>query len=296
LIICVCIMVEESYATQIDKRITGNWDKTASLVYDYENLDLKLDSIGIPRNAKILVLDAVAPNIPFIRMKRKGYVVVTTSKENLQNALHFQFNYIAIQDNWFMNDIYPNYPEIIDLLDKKVDLGALSFYTLRESPVQTNLFKFLNLDEKNLLIDEMCSYENPLRLEWEHTEKTDSLVFQGLYSGFIDGANEYGLTYRTKPSSIFSDTNRTLFFSVDVLNPALSPDCRIAVSMDIPGKNEYFRELPLNIMNSSKTSWIKTQALINLPKSSLPNCTLTVYMWNKGRNKMNIDNMEVKVY
>ena len=87
LIVCICIMVEESYATQIDKRITGNWDKTASLVYDYDQIDLKLDSIGIPRNAKMLVLDAVAPNIPLIKMQRKGYVVVTTSKENLQSLI-----------------------------------------------------------------------------------------------------------------------------------------------------------------------------------------------------------------
>ena len=296
LIICVCIMVEEAYATQFEKRVTGNWDKTASLVYDYDKLNVKLDSIGIPRVAKILVLDAVAPNIPLIKMKRKGFVVVTTSKENLQNALNFSFNYIAIQDNWFMNDIYPNYPEIIDLLDKKTDLGAVSFYTLRKAPLQTSLFEFLNLDEKSLVIDEICTYENPLKSEWEHTEKTDSIVFQGTYSGILEAANEYGLTYRTKPTPLFSDTDRTLFLSVDVLNPELSPDCRIAVSIDIPGKNLYFREIALSLLSSAKTTWKKTQALINLPKSSLPNCTLTVYVWNKGRNKINIDNMEVKVY
>jgi hypothetical protein len=296
LIVCVFIMVEETYATQIDKRITGNWDKTASLVYDYDNLDVKLDSLGIPRNAKILVLDAVAPNIPLIKMQRKGFVVVTTSKENLENALHFPFNYIAIQDNWFMNDIYSNYPEIIDWLERKVDLGALSIYTIRKTPVQTSLFEFLDLNKKTLVIDEICTYENPLNSEWEHTEKSDSIVFQGTFSGILSAKNEYGLTYRTKPCPLFSDSDRTLFLSVDVLNPELAPDCRIAVSIDIPGKNVYFREIPLSLLSSSKATWKKTQALINIPKTSIPSNTLTVYFWNKGRNNLQMDNMLVSVY
>ena len=295
LIICVCIMVEETYATQIDKRITGNWDKTASLVYDYNKLDEKLDSIGIPRNAKILVLDAVAPNIPFIRMNRKGYVVVTTSKENLQNALHFPFNYIAIQDNWFMNDIYPNYPEIIDLLSKKADLGAVSIYTIRKEPIQKSLFDFLELNKKISVIHEECTYEISLKSEWEHTEKSDSVVLEGQYSGIVLAEDEYGLTYRTKPSPLFTNVDRTLFLSADVLNPELSPECRIVVSIDAPGKNLFFREIPLSMLSSIKSSWKKTQALINIPKTTIPNSTLTVYFWNKGRNNLHIDNMEIYV-
>lgn len=295
LIICVCIMVEESYATQIEKRITGQWDKTASLVYDYDKLDKKLDSIGISRSAKILVLDAVAPNIPFIQMKRKGFVVVTTSKENLQNALHFPFNYIAIQDNWFMNDIYPNYPEIIDLLSKKADLGAISIYTLRGAPIKTSLFDFLELNKKTAVIHEICTYESTLKSEWEHTEKSDSVVLEGQFSGIMLAKNEYGLTYRTKPSTLFTNIDRTLFLSADVLNPKLSPKCRVVVSIDAPGKNLFFQEISLSMFSSSKSSWKKTQALINIPKTSNQNSTLTVYFWNKGRNNLHIDNMEIYV-
>jgi hypothetical protein len=295
LIICVCIMLEEAHATQIDKRITGNWDKTATLVYDYENLDLKLDSIGIPRNAKILVLDAVAPNIPFIQMKRNGYVVVTTSRENLQNALKFPFNYIAIQDNWFMNDIYLNYPEIIDLLNKKSDLGAVSIYTLRDKPIQTSLFDFLGLNLKTPVIHDECTYETSLKSEWEHTDKSDSLVFEGQFSGIVLPENPYGLTYRTKPSSLFTNTDRTLFFSADILNPELSPECKIVVSIDAPGKNLFFQEIQLTMNSPIKSAWKKTQTLINIPKTSTPNSTLTVYFWNKGRNNLHIDNMEIYV-
>jgi hypothetical protein len=288
-------MVEESYATQIDKRITGNWDKTASLAYDYDQLDVKLDSIGIPRNAKILVLDALAPNIPFIQMQRKGYVVVTTSKENLQNALHFPFNFIAIQDNWFMNDIYPNYPEIIDLIDKKADLGAVSIYTLREAPIKTSLFDFLELNKKTSVIHEICTYESTLKSEWEHTEKSDSVVLDGQFSGIVLAESEYGLTYRSKPSTLFTYSDRTFFLSADVLNPKLSPECRVVVSIDAPGKNLLFQEIPLSMISSSKSSWKKTQALIKIPKTSIPNSTLTVYFWNKGRNNLHIDNMEIYV-
>jgi hypothetical protein len=49
------------------------------------------------------------------------------------------------------------------------------------------------------------------------------------------------------------------------------------------------------MLSSIKSSWKKTQALINIPKTSIPNSTLTVYFWNKGRNYLHIDNMEIYV-
>ena len=177
----------------------------------------------------------------------------------------------------------------------KADLGAVSIYTLREAPFKTSLFDFLELNKKTAVIHEICTYESTLKSEWEHTEKSDSVVLEGQFSGIVLAENEYGLTFRTKPSPLFTYIDRTLFLSADLLNPELSPECRIVVSIDAPGKNLFFQEIPLTMLSSIKSSWKKTQALINIPKTSLPNSTLTVYFLNKGRNNLHIDNMEICV-
>ena len=83
--------------------------------------------------------------------------------------------------------------------------------------------------------------------------------------------------------------------SLAILNPELSPKCRVVVAIDAPGKNLFFQEIPLSMLTSNKSSWKKTQSLIKIPKTSVPNSTLTIYFWNKGRNNLHIDNMEIYV-
>ena len=60
-----------------------------------------LDSLNIPRDAKILSLYAYPQNGPFIQMKRKGYTVMTDDEDLINAAFTWDFDYIVIENGQF---------------------------------------------------------------------------------------------------------------------------------------------------------------------------------------------------
>lgn len=82
----------------------------------FENSEQLLTDLGIGYNAKILVLDAYAPNVPFLQMKRSGFIVLTTSKENIERAFTWPFDYCITQNAFFDSDIIINFPDITESL------------------------------------------------------------------------------------------------------------------------------------------------------------------------------------
>ena len=111
------ILLLYPFESQEKRRKTGYWDKTESTINNYKNSSEFLDSIGVPKNSKILVIDAVAPNIPFIQMNRRGFAVMNTSQKNIEEALKWDYNYIVMQNEYFIPEIYIEISEFI--IEKK---------------------------------------------------------------------------------------------------------------------------------------------------------------------------------
>ena len=65
---------------------------------NFKGGDSVLDSLKIPRSAKLLVLDSHSPNLAFTSMKRSGYCVMTTSYANIERAMKWDYDYIITQN------------------------------------------------------------------------------------------------------------------------------------------------------------------------------------------------------
>jgi hypothetical protein len=87
-----------------------------------------LDSLGISRDAKMLVIDAYTTNTPLLLMERKGWTVLTTSHEDMNDGLSNHPDYIVCPDTTFFRDVYFNDPEIIRKLEKVRGNGKITVY------------------------------------------------------------------------------------------------------------------------------------------------------------------------
>ena len=97
-VIC-SIMIVNVRTSQTDRRER----ETQGLIsyVNYQDSDLLLDSLDIPRDAKILCLYGFAQNGPFIQMKRKGYTVMTDDEDLINAAFTWDFDYIVIENGQF---------------------------------------------------------------------------------------------------------------------------------------------------------------------------------------------------
>lgn len=115
--------------SQETRREIKPWDRTEATIENFSNASDFLDSLEISRNSKMLVIDVVAPNIPFILMQRKGFGIMKLSPKNISEALKWEYDYIVIQNEFFLSDTNEQYFEILPKLNKIADNGRISVYS-----------------------------------------------------------------------------------------------------------------------------------------------------------------------
>ena len=97
----LCIQWFKGAETMQEKRRTT--EDAALLSYaHFKDADLLLDSLNIPRDAKILCLYGYPQNGPFIQMGRKGYIVMEDDDELLEAAFQWNYDYIVIENAKFV--------------------------------------------------------------------------------------------------------------------------------------------------------------------------------------------------
>lgn len=95
-------MYMEAHHSQKNRRSA---DDTALLcAQHFCGSDEFLDQAGVAPDAKILTLFAYPQNTPFILMHRKGYSVMWHDYDIVHNAIHFDYDYIVIENDAFRDN------------------------------------------------------------------------------------------------------------------------------------------------------------------------------------------------
>lgn len=288
------ILLIQPIKSQKQRRETGPWDRTEITINNYNNASSFLDSIGISKSSKILVLDAVAPNIPFLLMQRKGYAVMHTKRENLERALEWNFDYIVIQNEYFISDMYTPYPAIINKLKKIADNGKISVCTLSTNLHQT-LLDFIGLNEKKAIFERDVDFEKNPGVFWQNYEPTYQKSYSGSASGLLHPDILYGLTYKTNQFSELQEKSRTLLFSSYFLRHT-EINCEIVVSIHENGQNIYYKSNNLEQLIQKQNEWQKVSLVFQLPKIESNDYEFALYLFNTGESTLYYDEFSISIY
>lgn len=288
-------VIISSINSQKERRVSGYWDKTAATINNFRNSESFLDSIGVSSNSKILVIDAHATNIPLILMNKKGYPIILITRENIQKSFEWDYDYIAIQNEFFLSDVYTVYPEIISRIEKIADNGRISICIHHDSSVDQTLIGFLGLEDTLPVFESIMTYDTNDEESWQNTQSTAELSFSGNKSGVLTREMKFGLTYKTKELTAITESSRTLLFSSYFLRDGLI-DCELVISIIENEHNTYYKTQNLNGLLKSKNKWEKVNLLFQLPHVQSDDYEFALYIWNKGENALFIDDFEFKIY
>lgn len=128
----VFFMFQKANEVKEQRNTDVPWDRVSAAARHFEGSDLVLDSLGISRQARILVIDACAPNLPFIRMDRKGYPVMTTTRANIARALQWPFEAGVYQNAYLASDILSEMPEFQERIEIIKQTPDLTFFTVKK--------------------------------------------------------------------------------------------------------------------------------------------------------------------
>lgn len=121
--------------SDFDRSLTGN---------RFKNADDLLRRVGAKSEDKILVLDNAVQHAPFIRMKHKGYTIPRVDSQRIQEALSWDFQFIAYENQFFQQVIYKNYPEIINYIQVVASNDDITIAKKRLKPKNIGLSEYLS--------------------------------------------------------------------------------------------------------------------------------------------------------
>jgi hypothetical protein len=278
------------------RRETGSWDTLSKMVNNFKGSDVFLDSLHISRDAKILVIESTAPNIPFILMKRKGYANMYVNKDVIKEMLKWDFDYIVVQDNLFAEADCLKDPDILFRLKKIADNGKIAVCILLETPKEQTVNEFMERASKNRVIEKTINFDFPWNGDWKNVyPSTEIKAFSGNTCDKIASNFEFGLTYSANGLPFLKDAGTKLVFTGYFYSDSLN-NCNIVVNMNVHGKSQYYQAYDISEQVKKKNTWEKVSFTCSLPQIDTDENELSVYIWNHGRNTLFVDDFGFQLF
>ena len=248
-----------------------------------------LDSLGISRDAKILVMDAYSTNIPLIHLNRMGHTLLSTRPQKIAESLRLDFDFIVIQDIFLPSEIISSYPELLNQLERVGGNGRISVFRYDPAGQNGDLKKLLDI--KNTRLESTLNFEpgSPApfwKSEGPKVEMNNSTV------GLLKKDMEFGPGFMM-PMEQRPDFRRVLFEG-SFYNENQRDKVDLVSTVEGGGKAFYYAGYP--IVLNEKGVWTKFQGMFELPPNTPPGQELKCYLWNPGGAEVYFDNLKVTLY
>lgn len=277
---------------QQERHTYGFWDKTKETYSNYLGSDKILSQLGIDKQKKILILQPYAPNFPFLLMDRKGYSSMATYQERIEPTLSWDFDYLVLQNEFFLSEVYPGYPELIHRFEKIYDNGKISICTLSNN--QQSLSHFIGLNNETPILTSKLNFETDTNLHWLNIKKDTQKVYQGTYSTLLTPEMEYGIAF-SDTTTDFSQKESIVYFSGQVFSQN-NDDCTVVISISVDNENKYYKTLELNKVVKTLNEWQTIQFQFNIPKIEGSSPEFKFFFYNGGNSSFYLDECSLSIY
>ena len=105
----------------------------------------------------------------------------------------------------------------------------------------------------------------------------------------------YGLAYKTKELPELTDKSRILLLRAYFLHDSIS-NVEIVVSINENGENSYYKSYNLQSFLKIKNKWEKVELMFQLPKVNSEAYDFAIFIRNKGKTELFIDDFGFKMY
>jgi hypothetical protein len=284
--------------TQAERYVTGPWDRAEITRMNFTGTEEFLDSAGIDRNAKILVIDAYTTNAPLILMNRKGYTLMGTSAENIRIALQWcKWDYIAIQDVYLVSDVVKNYPLITSMIERITGNGKVSFYKRSKSTEPKSLKEFLGIKKESTLYTVSASFDSVAKDP--HLTNAENLVLSKTHKSMfarLDSATEFGANVNVLAGELQNAANVKALVTCNFLTDESLEEVQLVAAVSSNGEQLFYQNFMLREYFKRSPAWQQMEMQFVLPAFRHPQDEIKIYFWNPSKENFFYDDLEVVFY
>lgn len=272
-LLLIAFMVYRSYEVQKERYTTYSWDRIETTRINFTDSDKLLEEAGIPEDARILVLDAYTNNTALLLMKRKGYVVINTTRENIEKGLSYNFDYIAVQNSFLSSDVLVPYPELRNRLRPVANNGRVGIYAYSNEIVEQSFAEMFGFAPKATV--------------WSTTVSNDSAS---------DASAEF------VPLALFAADAHTaeagaLLFGAEIIRKGLQPGAELFLVIDIQrgGKLAHYSSIALSPFLRDDCTICDAEAYHHLPLQLETGDVFKCYLWNRDKQSLGLKNIDIQL-
>lgn len=290
-------LMTRAHKTQQGRHFIHDYDTVHKMVTDFQGSARFLNELNIPLEAKILNLGSFSPNSPFIFMNRKGYAVLSPHKEEIQNTLSWDYDYIVFQNEIYSSRIHSIFPELVKHLKKIGDNGKITVCKYLKTLINQDIVSFA-LQGKYPVFESAPPIDDILITEHQGKWSKINQVFQepdSIPCFILEPADEATLHLQHEKLDYLVNNTRKIHFSC-VMNQKIKGECCLVIAIDENGKNIMYKAINLTNYLEKSNEWKSIELLETLSAASTTQNKLTVYIYNPGKSKMLFKDLSVKVY
>ena len=249
-----------------------------------------LDSLGVPRTATVLVLDAYSYNLPLLLARRRGWTMLQNRKsaqdlsaENLRAALALPADYVITQNATYAQEVVNRYPAIAAHLQPIATNGRLSLWRIRPVPLVAHWQLRTNM-------------EAPLdSAAWLNTASISAgPAASGRRASRLTGGKAIGLTYHQTVANLGLRAGEQLLFSARY-QAGIDAGAELVASLEPgAGGTPYWRQT-VACQPTRAGDWAPLGAAFTLPAPHAPTDVLKVYIRKNGPGEVSLDEWEMSV-
>ncbi len=282
-----------------EARYTVNeWDRVEQSRVNYTGFDKYLDSAGIPKDSKILVIESYSTNIPLILMKRKGYTVYQTNRDNPVFPLfRFDWDYVAIQDIFLVSDVIYYYPVLKSLLERVGGNGKISLYKQSASFKPKSLKAFLGVDSTNSLYSNCIDFDSEITDEHlkHFGNKTNEVSYSRQNAAILKPEIEYQSVFSIKGNELKKNQNLKILITAHMRSNEPIKQLQLIASVATQTETKFYQSFDLNRQIKHENKWEKMETQFVLPSLAAED-ELKLYFWNRASEKVYCDDFDIVIY
>lgn len=295
LVLTVAPMYLAANSFLLHQKNKGNKKEAALTYYSYKDSHQFLDSLNVKSSAKILALDLSSPNMALNLMRRKGYILMRNKEEDIKNAMTFNYDYVIYQNRTFKEDIFDNYPNIINEIEIISTNGRITLCKRSNDKQEANN-SFFNVKPQITEIVKLYDYNQKTESKnWSNNNDTikigDSVV------GFLNDTTDYGLTFKSSSIEEIKENYSSALISIDVKTDVNNEqECLLVVAMSENNEIIYYRTENITEPKDGRGTWKNICYQFDFPKSNSRNVELAAYLWNSGKAKLQYNNFQIAIF
>jgi len=286
--------------------------KYNQVVRTLENLKFApsfLDSLKIPKNEKITVINGYGGNMSLMLSERSGYATEGRTKADFIEVLsHDDSKYILSQDEFFMFDVVNAYPEAMLKMELIASDEILSVYKKVDNKSSGNVLNdYVKAHNKKNYYVASTNFESvpvdSLPGAWTfHGNIVDEKSLSGTTGMFIDKETQFPCTFRVKPNELDSFyplaavVTANFFTERELWKMGITVSCHgMRDGQEVQLDNSFYK-VSKKLKGDAVNNWTRISCKINLPQDLLPEDEIRVYIWNPSKGEFYIDDFEMVFY